>query len=375
MTLFRGYGGDLPLMRWLREKIWPVEAKLEPEDVYWGTRLACAEMIRTGTTRFWDMYWHPARERAAVRDAGLRATIGGPLFDADGGTAAMQATALESLEALAGFGPEVAASLAPHSIYTVSEELLRWTAELAAEREIAGADPPLRDRGRGEGVPRAARAAPSRLPRPARPARRAHRSRPRRLARPGRAGADRRARLHGRRQPGRQHEARGRRRLPLPRGTGGRRRRRPRHRRPRLQRLPRPALRPQALRPLPAPRQRRPDRPAAREAWAIATGAAAPQLAANCIKFCPADREIDAVRVEGQSAASGGPADFLLLRARSRRAEPWRSVLRSGLCGKRVDRRYDRGRGAGADAGRRGAWTSRRSWRGRWSGPGGSGIG
>ena len=41
MTLFRGYGGDLPLMRWLQEKIWPVEAKLEAEDVYWGTRLAC----------------------------------------------------------------------------------------------------------------------------------------------------------------------------------------------------------------------------------------------------------------------------------------------------------------------------------------------
>src|SRR3954452_14409287 len=45
MTLFRGWGGDLPLMRWLREVVWPVEAKLEPEDVYCGTRLACAEMI------------------------------------------------------------------------------------------------------------------------------------------------------------------------------------------------------------------------------------------------------------------------------------------------------------------------------------------
>jgi 5-methylthioadenosine/S-adenosylhomocysteine deaminase len=56
MTLFRGYGGDLPLMRWLEEKIWPVEARLEEEDVYWGARLACAEMIRTGTARFWDMW-------------------------------------------------------------------------------------------------------------------------------------------------------------------------------------------------------------------------------------------------------------------------------------------------------------------------------
>ena len=70
MTLFRGYGGDLPLMRWLQEKIWPVEAKLEAEDVYWGTRLACVEMIRTGTSHFWDMYWHPEATSRAVRDAG-----------------------------------------------------------------------------------------------------------------------------------------------------------------------------------------------------------------------------------------------------------------------------------------------------------------
>jgi 5-methylthioadenosine/S-adenosylhomocysteine deaminase len=136
MTLFRGYGGDLPLMRWLREVVWPVEAKLEPEDVYWGVRLACAEMIRTGTTRFWDMYWHPAASARAVRDAGLRATIGGPLFDADGKTAAMRETALGNLEQLAGFGPQIDSSLAPHSIYTVSEGLLRWTAELASEREV-----------------------------------------------------------------------------------------------------------------------------------------------------------------------------------------------------------------------------------------------
>jgi 5-methylthioadenosine/S-adenosylhomocysteine deaminase len=137
MTLFRGYGGDLPLMRWLREVVWPVEAKLEPDDVYWGVRLACAEMIRTGTTRFWDMYWHPGATARAVRDAGLRATIGGPLFDVDGGTAAMREKALGSLEELAGFGPSIGSALAPHAIYTVSEELLRWTGELAAEREVS----------------------------------------------------------------------------------------------------------------------------------------------------------------------------------------------------------------------------------------------
>jgi 5-methylthioadenosine/S-adenosylhomocysteine deaminase len=136
MTLFRGYGGDLPLMRWLREVIWPIEAKLEPDDVYWGTRLACLEMIRTGTARFWDMYWHPEATARAVTDAGLRATIGGPLFDVEGGTEAVQATALANLDELAEFGPRIGAALAPHSIYTVSEGLLRWTGERAAERKL-----------------------------------------------------------------------------------------------------------------------------------------------------------------------------------------------------------------------------------------------
>jgi len=98
MTLFRGSGGDLPLMPWLQERIWPVEAKLEADDVYWGTRLACAEMTRTGTTRFWDMYWQPEATARAVVDAGLRATVGAPLFDADGNTEGMRETATGSLE-------------------------------------------------------------------------------------------------------------------------------------------------------------------------------------------------------------------------------------------------------------------------------------
>lgn len=136
MTLFRGSGGDLPLMPWLEELIWPIEAKLEAEDVYWGTRLACAEMVRTGTTRFWDMYWQPEASARAVADAGLRATIGAPLFDHDGGVERMKGSALESLEALADLGPAVSPALAPHSIYTVSEDSLRWIAELGAEREL-----------------------------------------------------------------------------------------------------------------------------------------------------------------------------------------------------------------------------------------------
>jgi 5-methylthioadenosine/S-adenosylhomocysteine deaminase len=136
MTLFRGSGGDLPLMPWLEEKIWPVEAKLSEEDVYWGARLACAEMLHSGATRFWDMYWHAEATARAVSDAGIRATIGAPLFDLGGSPEQLREMAHRGLEALAGFGPEIAPALAPHAIYTVSEESLRWIGELSAERDL-----------------------------------------------------------------------------------------------------------------------------------------------------------------------------------------------------------------------------------------------
>ncbi|MCB0876475.1 MAG: amidohydrolase [Solirubrobacterales bacterium] len=132
MTLFRGYADDLPLMEWLQEHIWPVEAKLDDEDVYWGTRLACAEMIRTGTVRFWDMYWRPGAVARAVGDAGLRATIGPPLID--GGDASklgeLKRAAAEGLAAIEEASTPLAApSLAPHAIYTVSPESLTWIGE------------------------------------------------------------------------------------------------------------------------------------------------------------------------------------------------------------------------------------------------------
>jgi 5-methylthioadenosine/S-adenosylhomocysteine deaminase len=138
MTLFRGHGDDLPLMRWLREKIWPIERQLEPEDVYWGTRLACLEMARTGTTRFWDMYWHPQAAARAVRDAGIRATVAAPLIDVEGGSEAMREAALRSLDELTETAApdRIHAGLAPHAIYTVTEESLRWIAELTAERGL-----------------------------------------------------------------------------------------------------------------------------------------------------------------------------------------------------------------------------------------------
>src|SRR3954468_2811607 len=136
MTLFRGSGGDLPLMPWLQERIWPVEAKLDADDVYWGARLACAEMIRSGTTRFWDMYWQPGATARAVEESGIRAAIGAPLFDATSSFEELRDSAHRSLETLSHFAPHVTPALAPHACYTVSEESLRWSGELSAARGL-----------------------------------------------------------------------------------------------------------------------------------------------------------------------------------------------------------------------------------------------
>jgi 5-methylthioadenosine/S-adenosylhomocysteine deaminase len=138
MTLFRGFAGDLALMDWLEHHIWPAEARLDAEDVYWGTRLACLEMIRTGTVRFWDMYWHPSAVARAVTDAGLRAVVGLPLIDGldpERGRA-LRDDALRSLDELADADRRVTAGLTPHGIYTVSTESLAWVAEQATTRAL-----------------------------------------------------------------------------------------------------------------------------------------------------------------------------------------------------------------------------------------------
>jgi len=80
MTLFRGYADDLPLKVWLEERIWPIEAKLTEEDVYWGTRLACLEMIKNGITVFNDMYWHWKATAQAVCDSGIRGLISAGIY-------------------------------------------------------------------------------------------------------------------------------------------------------------------------------------------------------------------------------------------------------------------------------------------------------
>lgn len=75
MTHLRGWGDDLPLERWLNEKVFPVEDRMTEEDVYWGAQLGMLEMLRTGTTAFIDQYFFEEGVARALRESGMRAAL------------------------------------------------------------------------------------------------------------------------------------------------------------------------------------------------------------------------------------------------------------------------------------------------------------
>ncbi len=139
MTLFRGIAEDMELMPWLTEAIWPREAKLTPDDVYWGTRLAALEMIRSGTTLAADMYFFPEAQARAARDSGMRFVISYPIIDG-----LDESRAHESQRACTVFfdtppdcGPVSTFGLAGHSVYATSASSWRYLAELAKARGLS----------------------------------------------------------------------------------------------------------------------------------------------------------------------------------------------------------------------------------------------
>jgi 5-methylthioadenosine/S-adenosylhomocysteine deaminase len=138
MTLLRGYADDMPLKEWLETKIWPIEAHMTEEDIYWGTKLACLEMIKSGTTFFNDMYWHWSGTARAVEEMGIRAAISAVFIDLGDAKKTREQIALNErlYAAREHFGPRVTFALGPHAVYTVSEEALRWCADFARAKGL-----------------------------------------------------------------------------------------------------------------------------------------------------------------------------------------------------------------------------------------------
>ena len=125
MNLFRGIADDLELDVWLKQHIWPREARFVSADfVYDGARLAAAEMLLGGVTCCNDMYFFPEASARAFLELGIRAMLGAPILDFPTSYAAdadsYLAQGLATRDALKG-EPTLSFSLAPHAPYTVSD--------------------------------------------------------------------------------------------------------------------------------------------------------------------------------------------------------------------------------------------------------------
>jgi len=135
MSLFRGIADDKKLQDWLNSYIFPAEAKnLTPEFVRWGTRLGCLEMLLGGTTTFTDMYYFEDVVAEVAQEAGMRGVLGETIIKfpvADNQTPADALRFTEKYLARFRNDPLVTPAVAPHALYTNSDETLRAARALA----------------------------------------------------------------------------------------------------------------------------------------------------------------------------------------------------------------------------------------------------
>lgn len=140
MTLFRNYADDLKLMDWLFKKIIPLEDKLNDEYVYWGSKLAILEMLRSGTTTFTDMYFFMNSTAKAGIESGIRATLSrGLVGDSKGGEINekfQEAISFYNEYNDSGNG-RIKVNFGPHSVYTCSIPFLKSINAKAEEMGVA----------------------------------------------------------------------------------------------------------------------------------------------------------------------------------------------------------------------------------------------
>ncbi|MCS7119310.1 MAG: amidohydrolase [Archaeoglobaceae archaeon] len=136
MTLLRGYAEALPLNQWL-DKVWKIEAMLDESSIYWGSMLACIEMLRNGVTCFADMYIHMDSVAKAVEESGIRAVLGYGMADRG-----IEERIEKEIRIAMDFSERwngrsrVKVMLTPHAIYTCSKEFLSIINKIAKEKGI-----------------------------------------------------------------------------------------------------------------------------------------------------------------------------------------------------------------------------------------------
>ncbi len=135
MTLMRNAMDDVPLMKWLNEKIWPLEATLTPDDIARGARVGIEEMLAGGTTTMVDMYWHEAAIAKVVKEEGIRAVLC-PCFVDGEKMADFEADLPETLAVAEEAGGRITVRIGPHAAYTCSPETMRRGIELARKHGL-----------------------------------------------------------------------------------------------------------------------------------------------------------------------------------------------------------------------------------------------
>ncbi len=139
MTLMRGLADDTPLMEWLQKHIWPVESKhLSEHFVYDGTEFAIAEMLRSGTTCFADMYFYQDTAAKVVQETGIRAALGGAVLEFPTPYAADADAYIErgiASRDLFASDPKLKLMLTPHAPFTVSDKTFQKIVTIANEMD------------------------------------------------------------------------------------------------------------------------------------------------------------------------------------------------------------------------------------------------
>lgn len=140
MSLFRGIADDMRLQDWLEKFIFPAEAKnVTPEFVRAGTRLACLEMLLSGTTTYTDMYYFEEVVAAATKECGMRGVLGQTIIQfpvPDAKTPAEGLRRAESFIRTYREDPLITPAVAPHALYTNSDETLRHSRALANRYKV-----------------------------------------------------------------------------------------------------------------------------------------------------------------------------------------------------------------------------------------------
>ncbi len=137
MNLLKGFSDDLKLMDWLEKKMFPAEARMTPEDIYWGSQLSMAEMIRSGTTTFADMYMHMNQIAQAVDEVGMRASLTRGLVFHDDDQGVRIREAIELVENWHGQADgRITTMFGPHAPYTCPPEPLQEVMRLAKQYDL-----------------------------------------------------------------------------------------------------------------------------------------------------------------------------------------------------------------------------------------------